>query len=141
MVPNIAGSPSPTQAPSVMPEGPEGSRVVYLKFDTGARGNPGLVGARAHIFLRPNPMVELWWGSAFVGEYITNNVVEYEGLILGIEAAYALFGRTHFHLGIGGASMIVMGKITGATPCRALTWGSIPAHPQRSKRHSDVEGG
>ena len=75
-----------------MPEGPEGRRVRYLKFDGGARGNPGLAVAGAHIFLGPNPMVELWWGSAFVGKYVTNNVAEYEGLILGIEAAVALLG-------------------------------------------------
>ena len=121
MVPNIAGSPSPAPAPSVMPEGPEGRRVLYLKFDGGARGNPGVAGVGAHIFLGPNPMVELWWGSAFVREYVTNNVAEYEGLILGIEAAVALFGQRHFHFRIGGDSMKVPGQITGAMSCRALS--------------------
>ena len=60
-------------------------------------------------------------GSAFVGEYVTNNVAEYEGLILGIEAAVALFGQRHFHFRIGGDSMLILGQITGETPYRALS--------------------
>ena len=77
LVPSIAESPPPTQAPwGVMPEGSEGRRVLYLKFDGGARGNPGLAGAGAHIFLESDPLIELWWGSMFVGEYVSNNVAE-----------------------------------------------------------------
>ena len=80
-----------------MPEGPKGRRILYLKFDGGARGDPGLAGAGAHIFLESDPLVELWWGSAFVGEYVSNKVAEYEGLILGLEAAATNSGRKHFH--------------------------------------------
>ena len=98
-----------------MPEGPEGRRVPYLKFDGGARGNPGLAGAGAHLFLGPNPIVELWWGSAFVGEYVSNNVAEYEGLVLGLEAAAATFGRKHFHWRIGGDSLLILGQVAGDT--------------------------
>ena len=103
-----------------MPEGPEGRRVLYLKFDGGARGNPGLGGAGAHSYLGPNPVVELWWGAVFVGENVTNNIAEYEGLISGLEAAVAYFGQRHFHFRIGGDSMLILGQVTGETPCRAL---------------------
>ena len=30
----------------------------------------------------------------FVGEYVSNNVAEYEGLVLGLEAAADIFGRS-----------------------------------------------
>ena len=51
LVPNPAGSPSPTPHPSGTPEGPRRRRGLHLLFHRGARGNPGVGGAGAHIFL------------------------------------------------------------------------------------------
>ena len=65
-----------------------------------ARRNPGLGGAGAHIFFGLGLVVELWWGSMFRGEEVTNKVAEYEGLILGLQAAVQIFGRKQFHFQI-----------------------------------------
>ena len=68
-------------------------------IDGGSRGNPGLGGAGGHIFLWGAEKMELWWGSKYVRDHATNNEAEYEGLILGLQAAVRHFGRSSsFHI-------------------------------------------
>lgn len=58
-----------------------------LYFDGCSKGNPGLAGAGVVIY---KDNVEIWNGAMFVGKYITNNVSEYNGLLLGMTEAARL---------------------------------------------------
>jgi len=53
-------------------------------FDGCSKGNPGIAGAGAVLYKNS---AEIWAKSLFVGEKETNNVAEYNGLILGLEEA------------------------------------------------------
>ena len=53
-------------------------------FDGCSKGNPGIAGAGAVLYKNG---AEIWSKSLFVGEKETNNVAEYNGLILGLEEA------------------------------------------------------
>ena len=94
--------------------------MLNLLIDGGARGNPGIGGARPQIFLGHSPAVELRWGTIFLGEEVINNVAEYEGLILGLRAAVELFGRRHFYFRIGGDNQLFLSQVTEEMACRAL---------------------
>ena len=52
-----------------------------MKFDGCSKGNPGIAGAGAVIY-KDNE--EIWSDCKFVGNKITNNESEYEGLLLGL---------------------------------------------------------
>jgi len=58
--------------------------MIYTNSDGGARGNPG-PGAVAAIVRREGEI--LTKSSKFIGESVTNNVAEYEGLIHALELA------------------------------------------------------
>jgi ribonuclease HI len=58
--------------------------MIYTNSDGGARGNPG-PGAVAALVRKEGEI--LTKSSKFIGEEITNNVAEYEGLILALELA------------------------------------------------------
>jgi len=59
-------------------------RIIYTNSDGGARGNPG-PGAIG-IIVRENDQI-LTKYSQMIGEYITNNMAEYEALIKALELA------------------------------------------------------
>ncbi len=61
--------------------------MIYTNSDGGARGNPG-PGAVAAIVRKEGEI--LTKSSKFIGENTTNNVAEYEGLILALELASAV---------------------------------------------------
>ena len=67
-------------------------KLEYL-FDGGSRLNPGIAGAGALIRWSDatGPRDTLWEGRRFVGMQATNNEAEYEGLLLGLQAAARLF--------------------------------------------------
>jgi ribonuclease HI len=58
--------------------------MIYTNSDGGARGNPG-PGAVAAIVRKEGEI--LTKSSAFIGERVTNNIAEYEGLIHALELA------------------------------------------------------
>ncbi len=58
--------------------------MIYTNSDGGARGNPG-PGAVAAIVRKEGEI--LTKSSKFIGENTTNNIAEYEGLILALELA------------------------------------------------------
>lgn len=60
-----------------------------LYFDGASKGNPGRAGAGAVIYDNLTGK-EIWSKALFVGDKQTNNVAEYTGLIIGLEAAIAL---------------------------------------------------
>jgi ribonuclease HI len=55
-----------------------------LKFDGCSKGNPGPAGAGAVIYKNDQ---EIWSNSMYVGDKETNNVAEYNGLIMGLTKA------------------------------------------------------
>ncbi len=55
-----------------------------LNFDGCSKGNPGPAGAGAVIYKNNN---EIWSTGIYVGDKETNNVAEYNGLILGLSKA------------------------------------------------------
>lgn len=58
--------------------------MIYTNSDGGARGNPGPGACAAIVRKEGNILTK---SSKFVGEMTTNNVAEYEGLILALELA------------------------------------------------------
>ena len=62
-----------------------------LQFDGASRGNPGPGGCGA-LLLRDGSLY--WRGSAALG-FVTNNMSEYEGLILGLDALVQTCAHTH----------------------------------------------
>ena len=61
---------------------PENDYSMY--FDGCSKGNPGPSGCGSVIFSSGK---EIWGSSIFVGERETNNVAEYNGLLLGLKKA------------------------------------------------------
>ena len=69
---------------------PEKLENVYeykIMFDGCCKGNPGPAGAGAVLYENGE---EIWCVSYYVGEKETNNVAEYNGLILGLQKAKEL---------------------------------------------------
>ena len=73
-----------------------------LQFDGCSKGNPGLAGAGAVIYKNND---EIWSSSIFVGKNETNNLAEYNGLIIGLEQAIKLGIQTII---VEGDSMLVI---------------------------------
>ena len=78
-----------------------------LRFDGCSKGNPGLAGAGAVLYENEK---EIWTGNAFVGKKETNNVAEYNGLIIGFREAI-LKGIMSLH--IEGDSLLVIKQMRG----------------------------
>jgi len=55
-------------------------------FDGASKGNPGKAGCGAILYEKINEKNEIWKGHKYLG-IATNNVAEYNGLILGLEAS------------------------------------------------------
>ena len=78
-----------------------------MRFDGASKGNPGLAGAGAVIY---KDDCELWSGYTFVGENETNNVAEYNGLILGLTKAIEFNIKTII---VEGDSQLVIKQMKG----------------------------
>jgi ribonuclease HI len=111
-----------------------------LRFDGGARGNPGLGGAGAVIFEKKDkggfdggekddegPLNELWSGFWYLGT-CTNNQAEYTGLIKGLQAGLEM---ELFPLRVEGDSELVIKQVTGAYKCKSDNL--IPLNQMASK--------
>ena len=84
-----------------------------MNFDGCSKGNPGLAGAGAVIYINNE---EVWTGSSFVGTNSTNNEAEYAGLILGLEKALEMNIK---NLLINGDSQLVIHQMTGKYNCNS----------------------
>lgn len=78
-----------------------------LYFDGCSKGNPGEAGAGAVIYQNG---FEIWDSSIYVGSKESNNVAEYNGMIMGMTEAIA---RNIKQLSIKGDSMLVIKQMTG----------------------------
>ena len=79
-----------------------------LYFDGCSKGNPGISGAGAIIF--DNNGYKIYEKSIYVGDKITNNIAEYNGLILGLNAAIDLKIK---NLIIKGDSLLIISQMNG----------------------------
>ena len=87
--------------------------IHVMKFDGCSKGNPGIAGAGAVIYLNSN---EIWSGSVFVGNNSTNNEAEYQGLILGLKKANELDIN---NLIVEGDSLLVINHMNGTYKCNS----------------------
>jgi ribonuclease HI len=78
-----------------------------LRFDGCSKGNPGLAGSGAVIYKEG---IEIWAGGEFVGEKTTNNVAEYQGLLLGFRNAILL---GIISMKVEGDSLLVIKQMKG----------------------------
>jgi ribonuclease HI len=78
-----------------------------MYFDGCSKGNPGPAGAGAVIYYNS---YEIWSDSIFVGKKETNNVSEYNGLILGLDKANKLNIK---NLLVFGDSLLVIKQMNG----------------------------
>ena len=78
-----------------------------LFFDGCSKGNPGRAGAGAVLYKN---QIEVYADSLFVGEKETNNVAEYNGLLLGLREAVARGVR---NLAVKGDSLLIIKQMKG----------------------------
>ena len=104
----------PRVASRVLSYTPERSVIVpktkasyVLMFDGGSRGNPGLCGAGAVIYIEG---MEVWNASQVVSVSNTNNYAEYMALNIGLQHAIEM-GITE--LTVFGDSELIMKQLTG----------------------------
>jgi len=64
------------------------SKKYILRFDGGARGNPGTAGAGMALF--DDTGQEIWCGWKFLGQSMSNNQAEYYAVVLGMQCALSL---------------------------------------------------
>ena len=84
-----------------------------LQFDGGSRGNPGLGGSGAVLYIKNSSeeIQELWSTAAFIGASgVTNNVAEYCGLLEGLKQAVQMEVK---YLEIEGDSQLVINQLRG----------------------------
>lgn len=83
-----------------------------LKFDGCSKGNPGLSGAGAVIYLNDDDSEEqeIWSTSRFIGTKSTNNEAEYSGLIIGLKRAIDMNIKD---LNVEGDSLLVIKQMLG----------------------------
>jgi ribonuclease HI len=73
-----------------------------LYFDGCSKGNPGIAGAGSVIYKNEE---EIYAESTFVGDYETNNVAEYTGLIIGL--GYAVNNKIQKLLVRGDSNLVI----------------------------------
>jgi ribonuclease HI len=78
-----------------------------LFFDGCSKGNPGPGGSGAVIY---HNNVEIWSNNKFIGENVTNNVAEYNGLILGLNEAVK---KDIKNIHVKGDSLLVIKQMKG----------------------------
>lgn len=108
MLPKIANSIKQVTTTNVVIKYP-----FKLKFDGCSKGNPGLAGAGAVIYLNDdndNELEEIWTASQFIGTKATNNEAEYSGLIIGLKKAIELNIK---ELNVEGDSLLVIKQMLG----------------------------
>lgn len=81
--------------------------MYTLYFDGCCKNNPGKGGAGAVLYEND---VEIWCSSVYLGDRVTNNIAEYNGLLIGLNAAIEK-GITE--LIVKGDSQLVIQQVTG----------------------------
>ena len=89
------------------------SITPHLYFDGCSKGNPGKGGAGAVIYHNKE---EIWSNYAFLGDNVTNNYAEYQGLLMGLNAAVNLNIK---NLAVYGDSKLVINQLNGTFQVKA----------------------
>ena len=84
---------------------PESEYII--NFDGCSKGNPGQGGSGAVLY---HNSIEIWSDSKFTGAYVTNNVAEYTGLIMGMLEASS---RNIEYILVKGDSQLIIRQMTG----------------------------
>ncbi len=94
--------------------------AYVLYFDGGSRGNPGIAGCGAALCKKVGATEEWIWSGAKYLHTQTNNVAEYNGLIMGLEAAADLeLAPLH----IKGDSKLVLNQVPST--CTRMSMGQL----------------
>ncbi|KAL7544300.1 hypothetical protein ACHAWF_007684 [Thalassiosira exigua] len=91
------------------------SKTYVLRFDGGARGNPGIAGAGAVLYDAAEGC-EVWSGCRYLGDKRTNNEAEYAGLTSGLKRARTLGMRK---IVVQGDSQLVLRQLEGTYRVKA----------------------
>ena len=78
-----------------------------MHFDGCSKGNPGVAGAGAVIYKND---IEIWSNSKYVGDKETNNVAEYTGILIGMNAA---LDQNIKNIHVKGDSQLVIKQMRG----------------------------
>ena len=81
--------------------------TYVLRFDGCCKGNPGMGGSGAVIYYNDE---EIWTKSQFIGNNTTNNIAEYNGLIIGLQGAIDLKITNLF---VEGDSKLIINQMNG----------------------------
>ena len=107
----------PKDHPSSPPLTSSKSESITMYFDGCSKGNPGKSGAGACV-VNDTSGEEIWSQSMFVGEKVTNNVAEYNGLLLGLKE---IAKRNVKNITIKGDSKLVIEQIQKKVNTRSPT--------------------
>ena len=102
-----------------------------LYFDGCSKGNPGLSGAGAVIYLNDD---EIWAKSEFVSNNQTNNYAEYSGLLLGLKEAIKQNIKI---LHVCGDSLLVIKQMQGKYKVNSPNIISLFNEAQKMLQHFD----
>lgn len=111
---------------------------IGIMFDGGSRGNPGLAGAGAVVTITKIETEEdgvkrsshkaIYYIRKYLGAMLTNNIAEYEGLLIGLRKACeeAKKYRTtplsliHTNLVVQGDSKLIINQLNGEFQCKNI---------------------
>lgn len=103
-----------------------------LYFDGCSKGNPGEAGAGAVIYQNG---IEIWNSSIYVGSKESNNVAEYNGMIMGMTEAIA---RNIKKISVKGDSLLVIKQMTGEYKVRSANLVEWYNKSKLLERHFDT---
>jgi ribonuclease HI len=106
-------APAPAPATPHAPQDIDATKTYVLRFDGGARGNPGVAGAGMVLYDEQGQ--EIWCGWKYHGENSTNNVAEYSGLLSGLKCVQSLGIQ---RLIAEGDSQLIVRQLNGHYRCK-----------------------
>jgi RecQ family ATP-dependent DNA helicase len=101
-----------------------------LYFDGASKGNPGIAGAGAVIY--DNNKKEVWSSSIYVGVNETNNMAEYNGLLLGLTKAVEMKIN---NLVVKGDSELIIKQMKGEYKVSAANLKYIYTNAKNLEKH------
>jgi ribonuclease HI len=104
-------------------------KIYVLHFDGCSKGNPGFAGAGAVIYEEGQ---EIYAKAVFVGEHETNNVAEYTGLIIGMQAAVE---RGIRKIVVRGDSQLVIRQMKGEYKVKSPGLLALYQQAKKIERH------
>jgi len=104
-------------------------KLYVLHFDGCSKGNPGVAGAGAVIY---EDGQEIYSKAVFVGEHETNNVAEYTGLLIGMQAVVE---RGIRKLIVRGDSQLIIRQMLGEYKVKSPGLLALYQQAKKIERH------